>query len=301
MKALFLYYNLTSVICFLIFIMKSIELFSHAKINLRLDILGKRPDGYHDIRTVFQKITLGDELSIAITPSETTVTCDNSQVPHNQGNLAYTAARALLDRYKIKDGVKIAIRKRIPVAAGLGGGSSNAAATLMGINQLFALGLSNEELMETGKEIGADVPFFIFGKSARATGIGEILEPLEIAPPLWLLLITPDIPISTAWAYGNIRSGLTNRENNIIIPDCINHLDEVITILSNDLEKVVIPKYPVIQTIKDELLDKGAKGSLMSGSGSTVFGIFESETAAKEAFTQIKRQKNWQVHLSQKA
>ena len=137
--------------------------------------------------------------------SETEVTCDKSQVPHNEGNLAYTAARILLDRYKIKEGVKIAIRKQIPVAAGLGGGSSNAAATLMGVNQLFELGLSNEELMDTGKEIGADVPFFIFGKSARATGIGEILEPLEIKPPLWILLITPDIPISTAWAYGSLR------------------------------------------------------------------------------------------------
>jgi 4-diphosphocytidyl-2-C-methyl-D-erythritol kinase len=280
--------------------MKNVELFSHAKINLRLDILGKRPDGYHDIRTVFQKITLGDELSIAVTKGKTEITCDSSQVPHNEGNLAYTAARLLLDRYKIKEGVKIAIRKRIPVAAGLGGGSSNAAATLMGVNQLFELGLSAEELMGTGKEIGADVPFFIFGESARATGIGEILAPMKIAPPLWLLLVTPDIPISTAWAYGNLRSGLTNREINIIIPDCINHLDEVITILSNDLEKVVTPEYPVIQTIKDELLDKGAKGSLMSGSGSTVFGIFESETAAQEAFTQIKRQKSWQVHLSQK-
>ena len=157
----------------------------------------------------------------------------------------------------------------------------------MGVNQLFELGLSNEELMETGKEIGADVPFFIFGKSARATGIGEILEPLEIKPPLWFLLITPDIPISTAWAYGSLRRDLTNRENNINIPDCIDHLDEVIAILSNDLEKVVIPRYPVIQTIKDELLDKGAKGSLMSGSGSTVFGIFGSEAEAKEAHAQI--------------
>jgi 4-diphosphocytidyl-2-C-methyl-D-erythritol kinase len=281
--------------------MNSIELFSHAKINLRLDILGKRPDGYHDIRTVFQKITLGDELTIAVTTGATEVTCDSHQVPHNEGNLAYTAARTLLDRYKIKNGVKIAIRKRIPVAAGLGGGSSNAAATLIGVNQLFELGLSNEELMDTGKEIGADVPFFIFGKSARATGIGEILEPMEIEPPLWLLLITPDFPISTAWAYGSLRRNLTNRENNIIIRDCINHFDEVITILSNDLEKVVIPRYPVIQIIKDELLDKGARGSLMSGSGSTVFGIFESETAAKKAQEQITRHKNWQIHLSQKA
>ena len=281
--------------------MNSIELFSHAKINLRLDILGKRPDGYHDIRTVFQKITLGDELTIAVTTGATEVTCDSHQVPHNEGNLAYTAARTLLDRYKIKNGVKIAIRKRIPVAAGLGGGSSNAAATLIGVNQLFELGLSNEELMETGKEIGADVPFFIFGKSARATGIGEILEPMKIAPPLWLLLITPDFPISTAWAYGSLRRNLTNRENNIIIRDCINHFDEVITILSNDLEKVVIPRYPVIQIIKDELLDKGARGSLMSGSGSTVFGIFESETEAKEAHTQITKHKSWQIHVSQKA
>ncbi len=281
--------------------MKNVELFSHAKINLRLDILGKRPDGYHDIRTVFQKITLRDELTIAVTKGATEVTCDSHQVPHSEGNLAYTAARILLDRYKIKEGVKIAIRKRIPVAAGLGGGSSNAAATLMGVNQLFELGLSNEELMDTGKEIGADVPFFIFGKSARATGIGEILEPMEIEPPLWLLLITPDFPISTAWAYGSLRRDLTNRENNITIPDCIDHLGEVIAILSNDLEKVVIPRYPVIQTIKDELLDKGAKGSLMSGSGSTVFGIFESEAEAQEASAQIKKKGNWQIHISQKA
>ena len=280
--------------------MNSIELFSHAKVNLRLDILGKRPDGYHNIRTVFQKITLGDELTIAIAKSGIEVACNNPQVPNNEGNLAFTAARALFDRYKIKDGVKIAISKQIPVAAGLGGGSSNAAATLMGINQLFGLGLSAEELMKIGKEIGADVPFFIFGKSARATGIGEILEPLPITPQLWFLLITPDIPISTAWAYNAIRRGLTNREINIIIPDCIDHLTEVITILSNDLEKVVIPQYPVIQTIKDELLDKGAKGSLMSGSGSTVFGIFESEAEAKEAHTQITKHKNWQIHLSQK-
>ena len=281
--------------------MNSIELFSHAKINLRLDILGKRPDGYHDIRTVFQKITLGDKLTIAVTKGATEVTCDSNQVPHNEGNLAYTAARTLLDRYKIKDGVKITIRKQIPVAAGLGGGSSNAAATLMGVNQLFGLGLSAEKLMGIGKKIGADVPFFIFGKSARATGIGEILEPMEIAPPLWLLLITPDFPISTAWTYGSLRRNLTNRENNINIRDCINHLDEVIAILSNDLEKVAISRYPVIQTIKDELLEKGARGSLMSGSGPTVFGIFASEAEAQEAHTQITRHKNWQVHLSQKA
>ena len=280
--------------------MNSIELFSHAKVNLRLDILGKRPDGYHDIRTVFQKITLGDELSIAMAKSGIEVECNYPQVPQNEGNLAFSAARALLDRYKINDGLRIAIKKRIPVAAGLGGGSSNAASSLMGINQLFELGLTDEELMGIGRTIGADVPFFIFGNSARATGIGDLLEPLAVNPQLWLLLITPDTPISTAWAYGNIRRGLTNSANNIIIPDCIDHLDEVIAILSNDLEKVVIPRHPVIQTIKDTLSEKGAKGSLMSGSGSTVFGIFESEGEAKEALQQINIPRNWQVHLSPK-
>ena len=280
--------------------MNTIELFSHAKVNLRLDILGKRPDGYHDIRTVFQKITLGDELSIAVAKSGIKVECNHPQVPDNEGNLVFTAARALLDNYKVTDGLRITIKKRVPVAAGLGGGSSNAAATLMGINQLFELGLTDEELMEMGKAIGADVPFFIFGNSALATGVGDLLEPLTLNPRLWLILITPDTPISTAWAYGNIRRGLTNNLNNITIPQCINHLAEVIALLSNDLEKVVIPHHPVIQTIKDELLDKGAKGSLMSGSGSTVFGIFESEGKAKEALSQIKVPKSWQVNISQK-
>ena len=279
--------------------MNSIELFSNAKINLRLDILGKRSDGYHDIRTVFQKITLGDELSIAMAKSGIEVECNHPQAPDNEGNLAFTAARTLLDRYEIKDGLRIAIKKRIPVAAGLGGGSSNAAATLMGINQLFELGLTDEELMGIGKTIGADVPFFLFGNSALATGIGDLLEPLIINPRLWLLLITPDTPISTAWAYGSIRRGLTNSLNNITIPQCINHLAEVIAILSNDLEKVVIPHHPVIQTIKDELIDKGAKGSLMSGSGSTVFGIFENEGETQEALAQSKIPMNWQVNISQ--
>ena len=280
--------------------MNSIELISYAKVNLRLDILGKRPDGYHEIRTVFQKISLADEMSIAIAKSGIEITCDHPHVPVNETNLAYRAAHILLNKHKVQDGVNISIKKRIPIAAGLGGGSSNAASTLMGINQLFELGMNPQELMRTGKDIGADVPFFIFGESALATGIGEKMEPLEVVPPLWFLLITPDFPISTAWAYRNTRRGLTKTNNNTIIPKCINHLQDVITILSNDLEHVVIPRYPLIQEIKDALLAEGAKGSLMSGSGSTVFGIFESEAGAQEAFSQIKRQKNWQVHVSQK-
>lgn len=279
--------------------MNSIELFSHAKINLRLDIVRKRKDGYHDIRTLFQKVSLRDELRITTSGNSIKVECDNHQVPANEGNLAYTAAQAILSQYGIKDGVSISIKKNIPLAAGLGGGSSNAASTLLGINQLFGLGASTRELMRIGRDIGADVPFFIFGKTALATGIGDRLEKIEITPKLWLLLITPGIQISTAWAYSNLRMGLTSRPINTNIPNCINHLTEIISLLSNDLEKAVIPRYPIVKSIKEDLLNKGAKGSLMSGSGSTVYGIFSSEDEAKEAYGQLTNHSDWQVHLSQ--
>jgi 4-diphosphocytidyl-2-C-methyl-D-erythritol kinase len=279
--------------------MDSIELSSHAKINLRLDVLRKRADGYHDISTVLQKISLRDELRIAISKRDIKVICDNHQVPINEGNLAYTAAKAILNRYEIKGGVSISIKKNIPVAAGLGGGSSNAASTLAGINQLFGLGISKQELMKTGRDIGADVPFFIFGETALATGIGNRLEKIEMIPKLWLLLITPDIQVSTAWAYESLRMGLTSKPININIPNYINDLNEIITILSNDLEKVVIPRYPIIQRIKEELINKGAKGSLMSGSGSTVYGIFSSKDEAKEAYARLMTHNDWHVQLSQ--
>lgn len=279
--------------------MDSIELYSHAKINLRLDILRKRADGYHDIRTVLQKVSLRDELRVTVSSRGINVVCDNQQVPVNEGNLAYTAAQTMLNRYKVKDGVSISIKKNIPIAAGLGGGSSNAASTLVGINQLFELGISKQELMKIGKDIGADVPFFIFGNTALATGIGDRLEKIEIIPKLWLLLVTPDIQISTAWAYRSLRMGLTSNPINTIISNCINYLTEIIPILSNDLEKVVIPRYPIIQRIKEDLINKGAKGSLMSGSGSTVFGIFSCEDEAKEAYTQLMTCSDCHVQLSQ--
>lgn len=277
--------------------MNRIELSSYAKINLRLGVLRKRADGYHDIRTVFQKISLKDELRIVITKRGIDIKCDHPQVPVNEDNLAYKAAQSMLHRYKVNHGVHIEIKKNIPVAAGLGGGSSNAAYTLMGMNQLFDLGLAKEELMKIGSTIGADVPFFVFGSAALATGIGDRLETIEVNPKLWLLLITPDIPISTAWAYRRLRMGLTNKHINITIPSCIDHLSEIIAMLSNDLEKVAIPRYPIIQKIKDELIHKGAKGSLMSGSGSTVFGIFFSEDEAKKAHSRLQTNSDWQVNI----
>jgi len=273
--------------------MTQLELFSPAKVNLRLDILGKRPDGYHDIRTIFQKISLGDDLTLAVIKSGIEVVCDNPLVPTNEGNLAYAAAKMLVTRFAIKDGIRITIKKRIPIAAGLGGGSSNAACTLAGINQLFGLGLSNRELMSMARDLGADVPFFLFGSSAIGTGIGDVLQAITIHPNLWFLLVTPDVQISTAWAYQNVRRGLTNGADNITIPSCINDIAEIIAILSNDLEKVVLPRFPLLQDIKDGLRNQGALGSMMSGSGSTVFGIFLSEEKAVQALEQMDMPPAW--------
>jgi len=278
--------------------MKSITLPSHAKINLRLEIVRKRDDGYHDIKTLLQKVSLSDEIYLSTIPTGITVVCDHPQVPANETNLAYAAAQALLSRYHLKDGIAISIKKNIPVAAGLGGGSSNAATTLAGINQLFALGASTEELMKIGSAIGADVPFFLFGNTALATGIGDKLETIHLTPPLWLLLITPPLQVSTTWAYRTFRMGLTSIRNNINIPTCINHLTALLTLLSNDLEKVVIPRYPVIQTIKEELFQRGARGSLMSGSGSTVYGIFSTKEEAQEALAQLKGHREWKIQLT---
>ncbi len=273
--------------------MNRIELFSHAKVNLRLDILGKRPDGYHDIRTIFQKISLGDDLTLAIIKSGIEVTCDNPLVPCGEGNLAHAAAKMLVSRYAIKDGIRITIKKRIPVAAGLGGGSSNAASTLAGINQLFGLGLNNRDLMAMAGDLGADVPFFLFGGSAIGTGIGDVLQAISIHPKPWFLLVTPDLQISTAWAYQNVRRGLTNGAVNITIPPCIDDIAAIIAILSNDLEKVVLPRFPLLQDIKDTLRNKGALGCLMSGSGSTVFGIFAGEEKATQALGQLDMPSAW--------
>ena len=277
--------------------MKSIELFSPAKVNLRLDILGKRADGYHDIRTVFQKISLGDDVTLDLIKSGIEVACDNPLVPCSEANLAHAAAKMLVSRYSIKDGIRITIKKRIPVAAGLGGGSSNAASTLAGINQLFGLGLSNGDLMTMATDLGADVPFFLFGSSAIGTGIGDKLQAISIQPKLWYLLVTPDMQISTAWAYQNVTRGLTNGAVNITIPSCINTIPEIITILYNDLEKVVLPRFPLLQDIKDALRNKGALGCLMSGSGSTVFGLFASEEKARLALGQLDMPPAWQTSV----
>ncbi|GFO66038.1 4-(cytidine 5'-diphospho)-2-C-methyl-D-erythritol kinase [Geomonas paludis] len=272
--------------------MEKLQLQAPAKVNYRLDVLGKRPDGYHDLRMVMQRVGLCDEITIAlsVTPG-IRVTCGKKGVPDGPGNIAWRAADALLKLSGKEAGIDIVIDKRIPVAAGLGGGSSDAATVLMGVNRLLGLGLSDERLMEIGVKLGADVPFFIFKKTALAEGIGDKLTAMASMPSLWVVLINPGIHVSTAWVYQNLI--LTEKGPATIIRDSYSSAAEVAELLSNDLEPVTCGKHPLLNEVKDMLLAAGASGSLMSGSGATVFGIFEDEAVAKKAATDIAVARGW--------
>jgi len=261
----------------------SITLTAPAKVNYLLDVIRRRPDGYHDLRMVMQRIGLCDDISITLTEApEIVVTCGAQGVPDGPGNIAWKAARAMLDLCdRPTQGAAIAITKRIPVAAGLGGGSSDAASVLMGMNELLDLGLSDQKLMDIGVTLGADVPFFIFKKTALAEGIGERLQAMPDMPRVWVVLVNPGLPVSTAWVYKNLQ--LTNRGELAKLPQFYGNIEDICAILSNDLESVTIPAFPVITDIKNSLLRLGAAGAMMSGSGPTVFGLFRDQAGAERA------------------
>ena len=274
--------------------MHTLHLKAPAKVNYRLDVLGKRSDGYHDLRMVMQRIDLCDD--ITITRSEipgVRAACGRDGVPDGPGNIAWRAADALLKAAGRTDGLDIAITKQIPVAAGLGGGSSDAATVLMGVNELLGLGFSTERLMEIGVTLGADVPFFVFGKTALAEGIGERLTPVDGVPLVWLVLVNPNIHVSTAWVYQNLQ--LTSNRTADKIPRLYQGVADICAILANDLEAVTIRRFPVIREIKERLLAAGAAGALMSGSGPTVFGLFAAEDDARKAAAQIAEERDWFV------
>ncbi|WP_224982811.1 4-(cytidine 5'-diphospho)-2-C-methyl-D-erythritol kinase [Geomonas agri] len=272
--------------------MEKLQLQAPAKVNYRLDVLGKRPDGYHDLRMVMQRVGLYDEITIALSATPgIRVTCGKKGVPDGPGNIAWRAADVLLKLSGKETGIDIAIDKRIPVAAGLGGGSSDAATVLMGVNELLGLGLSDQHLMEIGVKLGADVPFFIFKKTALAEGIGDKLTALESMPSLWVVLVNPGIHVSTAWVYQNLI--LTGKRPATIIRGSYSNATEVAELLSNDLEPVTCGKHPLLNEVKDMLLAAGAAGSLMSGSGATVFGIFEDEAVARKAAADIAAAHGW--------
>ena len=267
--------------------MEELIMDSYGKVNLALDILYKRDDGYHEIKSIMQRISLRDRLRFKEIKEGVVIESNHPEVPLDSSNLVHKAWEKLSSLTGIKRGIKVFIEKNIPVAAGLAGGSSNGAATLLALNQLWDLNLSQKELMEIGKDLGADVPFCILGGTALAEGIGERLTPLKSFSGKKILLCNPGIAISTAYAYQILK--LSNER--IDIGGIISSIEEddlrsVAEKMENTMERSIIEKYPIIGEIKDIMLENGALGSLMSGSGSTVFGLYDDEE--KMEFTKKK-------------
>ena len=272
--------------------MNQVELKALAKINLGLDVLGRRENGYHDVRMIMQSIYLYDEVKIEKkgTPGIEVVT-NLKYLPVNEDNIAYKAAHLLKEEFDISEGVKITLKKHIPVAAGLAGGSSNAAAVLFGMNRMFRLGLSQKSLMERGVKLGADVPYCIMRGTVLAEGIGEELKTLPAMPKCTVLIAKPPISVSTKTVYEALDSKEITQHPDIdgIMEGLEQHdLRKIAECMGNVLEDVTIPMHPVIREIKQEMTDAGALGAMMSGSGPTVFGLFESRAAAREAQRRIR-------------
>jgi len=262
---------------------------SLAKINLGLYVLGKRADGYHDIWTIFQQIEFHDLLYFNKHDAPLTVTTSHPDLPGGEDNLVYRAVRLLAQQYDCSDRVAIHIDKRIPMGAGLGGGSSNAAAALRGMNHLFQLDLTRKQLAEIGGILGSDVVYFLHGGTALGTGRGEQIEPLPDLPPRWLLLIYPAIHVSSGWAYKNLNLKLTkNIPLNMRDIERKEDVAGLLFTLENMLEEPVSAKYPIIGELKIRLMDVGADVARMSGSGSTVFGIFKNKEFAEYARQQLQ-------------
>ena len=258
-----------------------------AKVNLGLHIRRKRRDGFHELETILQMVSLYDELELETLSSGIELKCDTPGIPTDDTNLAFKAALLLQESFQVKDrGVRIRLKKNIPSGAGLGGGSGNAAGVLMGLNRLWNLNLRQETLSVLSSELGSDVPFFLTSPCALGVGRGERLETLKPCSKFHVLLVFPGFPIATSWVYQNLKLKLTKRENNINISRKNLSLSNIASLgsqLHNDLEPTVIQRFPEIQVIKDGLRAQGALGVLLSGSGSTVFGLFDDLEKARVA------------------
>ena len=274
--------------------MDKMQLKALAKINLGLDVLRRREDGYHEVKMIMQTIGLHDDLEIRKTKtSGIQVKTNLYYLPTNENNLVYKAAKLLMDEFQIRDGVSIQLKKRIPVAAGMAGGSSDGAAVLWGINQMYGLGLSMQALMERGVRLGADVPYCIQRGTALAEGIGEKLSVLPPMPKCTILIAKPGISVSTKFVYENLHANDLKPEQHPDVDSMIEAMRQkdlglLCSRMGNVLETVTIPAYPVIQEIKDLMLEQGAIGALMSGSGPTVFGLFTNPKAAAKAHEEMR-------------
>lgn len=274
--------------------MDSIRLKARAKINLGLDVLGKREDGYHEVRMVMQTIGIYDRLILTKIPEEEIrITSNLAFLPVNENNLIYKAIKLLKDEYHFPGGVSVDLNKFIPVAAGMAGGSTDAASTMFGVNRLFGLNLSMGKMMELGVRLGADVPYCVMRGTALAEGIGEKLTRITPVPHMWILIAKPQINVSTRLVYEQLDMGGIQKHPDIDGIIRAIEAQDVVRIaqsMGNVLENVTVPLYPVIETIKHDMLSHGAINAMMSGSGPTVFGIFPDEqtTLACQAFLKKK-------------
>ena len=263
-----------------------------AKINLGLDVVGKRADGYHEVRMLMQTIQMYDVLEIGKKEKPgITLTSNIPYIPTDERNLVYKAAKMLMDEFHVEEGLNMKLEKFIPVAAGMAGGSSDAAAAFVGVNRLFELGLSEEELMKRAVKVGADVPYCIMRGTALAEGIGEKLSSLPPMVKCPVLIAKPAVSVSTKFVYQNLKLNEQTPHPDIdaLITDIRNSdLDNICADMGNVLETVTIPNYPVIAQIKEQMLKSGAKASMMSGSGPTVFGLFGDEETARRARAEMK-------------
>ena len=266
---------------------------AYAKINLGLDVIDRLENGYHVVKMVMQTVGIYDVLTLKKIPEGIVLTTDNGELPTDDNNLIYKAARLMREAYDITEGVSIHLEKNIPIAAGMAGGSTDAAATFWGMNELFNIGATMEELQKLGVKVGADVPYCIMGGTALAEGIGEILSPLPAPPECFLVVAKPDINVSTKYVYEHLDAEGVEKHPDIdgmieALRD--SDLQGIVSRLGNVLETVTVKKHDIISTIKQCMLKQGALGSLMSGSGPTVFGIFTDAEYAQKAKAEIERQ-----------
>jgi len=277
----------------------SLRLLSPAKVNLHLEVLGRREDGYHEIQTLMQRIALFDEIEIRVGGQGIRLIAEGETIPAGSDNLLIRAAQSFCEQGKIKGGMEIRIQKRIPVGAGLGGGSSNAATVLMSLNDQFKTGWDQERLMFEGAKLGADVPFFIFQNPALARGIGEKLSPIRLPRIVWYCLIIPPFRIATVWAYAAYDQLEREDKSPMAVSAAYADIEDLTPVLINDLELPALSRYPQIGAMKKKLNSLGAKGVLMSGSGPVIFGLFSSRGEAETAQKTLQLPPDWRSVVTQ--
>lgn len=278
--------------------MNTIKLKARAKINIALDVLSKRPDGYHDVRMIMQTIDLYDKLTMSkIKRKEIRIKTNLKYLPTDQRNLVYQIIEYIMENHNIDTGVQVDLFKMIPVAAGLAGGSSDAASTIHGMNALFELDLTNEEMKKIGKRFGADIPYCIDGGTMLAEGIGEVLTELPPFPESYVVIAKPKFSVSTAYVYRNLsldKDMVHPQVDDVILAIKAYRKDLIGALMGNVLEDVTVKEYPQIGEIKEAFLNLGAYGALMSGSGPTVFGLFDNKLEAAKAKKAIMKRSDIQ-------